>query len=188
MKHPLSCLIYYIQYMPRLQVMAHWRVLLWVQATSSLSNSSAAKIKLRKSPIPLLYLFNRLSSASLFLFFSFSSRATALVSRVSRLCLSTLALACTTLSKSEEKRDSSQSSVNYGDVTRDDSPRRFLAQHSAAMLGQCCNHSQQCCNALLGLKSSLRIVSCNVTLRQSGQSEATNPPQKMGTWCDFQIL
>ena len=37
-----------------------------------------------------------------------------------------------------------------GDVTLDDSQRRFLAaQHSAAMLEQCCDHSKQCCNAVL---------------------------------------
>ena len=33
-----------------------------------------------------------------------------------------------------------------GDVTRDDSQRRFLAQHSAAMLGQRCKHLKQCRN------------------------------------------
>ena len=33
-----------------------------------------------------------------------------------------------------------------GDVTRDESQRRFLAQHSLAMLEQCCNHSKQCRN------------------------------------------
>ena len=37
----------------------------------------------------------------------------------------------------------------WGDVTRDDSQRPFLVEHSAAMLQQCCNHSKQCCNALL---------------------------------------
>ena len=36
-----------------------------------------------------------------------------------------------------------------GDVTRDDSQRRFLAQHTVAMLEQCCNHSKQCRNAVL---------------------------------------
>ena len=36
--------------------------------------------------------------------------------------------------------------VSKGDVTRDDSRRRFLAQHSAAMLEKCCNHSKQCRN------------------------------------------
>ena len=33
-----------------------------------------------------------------------------------------------------------------GDVTRDDLQGRFLAQHSVAMLEQCCNHSKQCPN------------------------------------------
>ena len=33
-----------------------------------------------------------------------------------------------------------------GDVTRDDSRRRLFAQHSVALLEQCCNHSKQRCN------------------------------------------
>ena len=33
-----------------------------------------------------------------------------------------------------------------GDVTQDDSQRRFLAQQSVAMLEQCCNYSKQCHN------------------------------------------
>ena len=102
-KHPLSCLIYYIQYMPRLQVMAHWRVLLWVQATSSLSNSSAARIKLRISRVPLLNLFNRLLSASLFLL---GLPPSFLASRgfvARRWRLLALPRACTPLSKYEEK-------------------------------------------------------------------------------------
>ena len=32
------------------------------------------------------------------------------------------------------------------DVTRYDSQRRFLAQHSVAMLEQCCKYSKQCQN------------------------------------------
>ena len=32
------------------------------------------------------------------------------------------------------------------DFTRDDAQRRFLAQHRAAMLEQCCNRSKQCRN------------------------------------------
>ena len=36
-----------------------------------------------------------------------------------------------------------------GDVTQDDSQRRFLAQHCCAMLEQCCNCSQEYCNAAL---------------------------------------
>ena len=39
---------------------------------------------------------------------------------------------------------STTSAVSKGDVTRDDSQRRFLAQRSVAMLEQCCNHSKQC--------------------------------------------
>ena len=57
-----------------------------------------------------------------------------------------------------------------GDVTRDDLQWWFLVQHSVALLEQCCNsyYSKQChnkcCNAVLCSKSSLRIVSCNITL------------------------
>ena len=43
------------------------------------------------------------------------------------------------------------SSLLEGDVTRDDSQRRFLAQHSVAMLEQCCNHSKQCRNNVVML-------------------------------------
>ena len=41
-------------------------------------------------------------------------------------------------------------------VTRDDLQWRVLAQHSVAML-------EQCCNVTLRLKSSLSIVPCNIT-------------------------
>ena len=51
----------------------------------------------------------------------------------------------------------------------DDSQRRFLKQHSVAMLEQCCNHSKQCRNNVATLcyakNWSLRIVSCNITFR-----------------------
>ena len=33
-----------------------------------------------------------------------------------------------------------------GDITRDDSQGRLFAQHSYAMLAQCCNHLNQCRN------------------------------------------
>ena len=33
-----------------------------------------------------------------------------------------------------------------GEVTRDDSQRRFLVQHSVAMLEQCCKYSKKCRN------------------------------------------
>ena len=54
------------------------------------------------------------------------------------------------------------------DVTRDDSQRRFLAQHSvAALLRHCFEHFQHCSNIEPLECSSLRIVSCNTTLKRS---------------------
>ena len=53
----------------------------------------------------------------------------------------------------------------YGDVTLDDAQRRFLAQHSVAMLEQCCNHSKQCRNnvATLCCAKNRRCESSRVT-------------------------
>ena len=54
-----------------------------------------------------------------------------------------------------------------GDVTRDDSQRRLLAQHSVAMLEQCCNQSKQCRNNVTTLFcAKLRIISCNITWKE----------------------
>ena len=52
-----------------------------------------------------------------------------------------------------------------GDVTRDDSQRRFLAQQSAATLVQCCNHSKQCRNNVskLCFAKNCRCESSRVT-------------------------
>ena len=47
------------------------------------------------------------------------------------------------------------SSLLEGDVTRDDSQPRFLAQHSVAMLEQCWNHSKQCRNNIVVANSSV---------------------------------
>ena len=50
-----------------------------------------------------------------------------------------------------------------GDVTRDDSQGRFLAQQSVAILEQCCNHSKQCRNNVVTLccaKNRLCESSC----------------------------
>ena len=44
---------------------------------------------------------------------------------------------------------------------REDSQRRFLAQHSAAMLEQCCNHSKQC-------RNNVARLCCNITLTDEG--------------------
>ena len=52
-----------------------------------------------------------------------------------------------------------------GDVTRDDSQRRFLAQHSVAMLEQCYNHSKHDRNnvATLCYTKNRRCESSRVT-------------------------
>ena len=42
-----------------------------------------------------------------------------------------------------------ESKITLGDVTRDDSQRRSLAQHSVAMLEPFETMLQQCCNAVL---------------------------------------
>ena len=54
--------------------------------------------------------------------------------------------------------------VPKGDVTRNDSQPRFVAQHSVAILEQCCNHSKQCCSNDATLRCA-KIVSCNITFR-----------------------
>ena len=55
----------------------------------------------------------------------------------------------------------------YGDVTRDESQRRFLPQHSVATLLRHCSNIVptlfQHCNDVLRWKSSLWIVPCNIT-------------------------
>ena len=67
-----------------------------------------------------------------------------------------------------------------GDVTRDDSQRRFLAQHSVAILEQCCNHSKQCRNNVATL--------CCAKNRRCESSRVTSPlgryvRNSAGTYC-----
>ena len=62
-----------------------------------------------------------------------------------------------------------QTGENKGDVTRDNSQRRFLAQQSItiiiiATLFRVVTTLFEHCNAALRLKSWLRIVLCNITL------------------------
>ena len=57
-----------------------------------------------------------------------------------------------------------------GDVTLDDSQRRFLAQHSVAMLEQCSNHSKQCGNNVATL--------CCPKNRRCESSRVTSPLQQ----------
>ena len=56
-------------------------------------------------------------------------------------------------------------SAHRGDFTRHDSQRRFLAQHSVAMLEQCCNHSKQCLNNVATLRC------CENRLHESSHAE-----------------
>ena len=51
-----------------------------------------------------------------------------------------------------------------GNVTQDDSQRRFLAQHRVAMLEQCCNYTKQCRNNVVTMSQRyvvLKIVVAN---------------------------
>ena len=63
--------------------------------------------------------------------------------------------------------------LNWGNVTLDDSQRRFLPQHSVAMLEQCCNPSKQCrkqCRNNVAMSKQCRnnVVLCNITLSGEG--------------------
>ena len=68
------------------------------------------------------------------------------------------------------KRQKNSSSLVHvlhkGDVTRDDSQRRFLAQHSVATLFRITTTLFQHWNPVLRYKSSLRIVRCKITLKR----------------------
>ena len=61
----------------------------------------------------------------------------------------------------------SRGNVIKGNVTRVDSQRRFLAQHSVAMLEQRCNHSKQCRNNVATL--------CCAKNRRCESSPVTSP-------------
>ena len=60
-----------------------------------------------------------------------------------------------------------------GDVTRDDLQRQFLAQHSVAMLDQCCNYSKQCRNNVARL--------CCAKNRRCESSRLTSPQSLVAT-------
>ena len=53
---------------------------------------------------------------------------------------------------------STTSAVSKGDVTWDDSKRRFLAQHSVDMLKQCCNYSKQCRNDVVTIQNNVATM------------------------------
>ena len=52
-------------------------------------------------------------------------------------------------------------------VTREDSRRRFLAQHSVAMLEQCCNNSKQWRNNVATLKTEEDFIWCETEQERS---------------------
>ena len=62
-----------------------------------------------------------------------------------------------------------------GDVTRDDLQRPFLAQHSIAMLEQCCNYSKQCRNNVTTLccDKNRRCESSRVTSPSAAKATIT---------------
>ena len=63
-----------------------------------------------------------------------------------------------------------------GDLTRNDSQRRFLAQQSVEILEQYCNYSKQCRNNVATL--------CCAKNRRCESSRVTSPPGG-GTWVVF---
>ena len=67
-----------------------------------------------------------------------------------------------------------------GDVTRDNSQPRFLAQHSFAMLEQYCSYSKQCCNnvATLCCAKNRRCESSRVTSPYSQGRSSERTPQE----------
>ena len=69
-----------------------------------------------------------------------------------------------------EKKKSEQEHVHFlhkGDVIRNDPQRRFLVQHSVAMLEQCCNYSKQYHNSVATL--------CCAKNRRCESSRVTSP-------------
>ena len=70
-----------------------------------------------------------------------------------------------------------------GDVIRDDSERRFLAQHSASMLKQCCNHSRHGRNdvATLCCAKTRRRQSYQRFLHVKGRNLAIQPQAQIKT-------
>ena len=68
-----------------------------------------------------------------------------------------------------------------GDVTWDDSQRRFFAQHSVAMLEQCCYHLNQCRNNVVTL--------CCAKNRRCESSRVTSPSgSRVWTWWHYKKM
>ena len=71
-----------------------------------------------------------------------------------------------------------------GDVTRDYSQRRFLAQHSVAILEQCCNYSIQCRNNFAML-CALKIVVANRLVQYHLDKQNNNFCTCITLFCTF---
>ena len=71
-----------------------------------------------------------------------------------------------------------------GDVTRDYSQRRFLAQHSVAMLEQCCNYSKQCRNNVQRYVA-LKIVVANRLVQHHLNKQNNNFVRASRFFCTF---
>ena len=69
--------------------------------------------------------------------------------------------------------------MTKGDVIRDDSQRRFLAQHSVAILEHCCNHSKQCRNNV--------VMLCCPKNRRFESFRATSPLKRQTSF-NFLVL
>ena len=69
-------------------------------------------------------------------------------------------------------------SLLKGDVTRGDLQQRFLAQHSVAMLEQCCNPSKQCGN-------NVAMLCCAKNHRC--ESSRVKSPYVLRRWQTFQL-
>ena len=70
------------------------------------------------------------------------------------------------------------------DVKRDDSQRRFLAQHIVAMLKQCCNHSKQYQNNVVTMYCA-KNRRCELSLVTSAYVSLTTPSQLEFSRCLF---
>ena len=73
-----------------------------------------------------------------------------------------------------QERKTRGSTIPSAATYRNDLQRRFLAEHSVAMLEQCCSYSKQCCNNVVTL--------CCVKNRrcESSRSRVTSPLDRIG--------
>ena len=68
-----------------------------------------------------------------------------------------------------QERKTRGSTIPSAATYRNDLQRRFLAEHSVAMLEQCCSYSKQCCNNVVTLCCA-----------KSSRSRVTSPSDRIG--------